>query len=59
MNWGREKIIIELKAAKVLAPEHQAQLINYLRATGLEVGLLVNFGPTKLEYRRLENKSLS
>jgi GxxExxY protein len=54
-----KRIIIELKAAKLLAPEHQAQLINYLRATGLEVGLLVNFGPTKLEYRRLENKSLS
>jgi GxxExxY protein len=53
------KVIIELKAAKALAPEHQAQLINYLKATGLEVGLLVNFGPTKLEYRRLNRKVLS
>ncbi len=47
------KVILELKAAKVLAPEHQAQLINYLKATGIEIGLLVNFGKRKLEYRRL------
>jgi GxxExxY protein len=47
-----DKIIIELKAARAIAPEHQAQLINYLKATGIEVGLLINFGPTKLEYRR-------
>jgi GxxExxY protein len=53
------KVILELKAAKALAPEHQAQLINYLKATGMEVGLLVNFGPTKLEYRRFQNKALS
>jgi GxxExxY protein len=53
------KIIVELKAAKALAPEHQAQIINYLKATGIEVGLLVNFGPTKLEYRRLQRKVLS
>ncbi len=50
------KIIIELKAAKAIAPEHQAQIINYLNATGIEVGLLVNFGPTKLEYRRFQRK---
>jgi GxxExxY protein len=53
------KIIIELKAAKAIAPEHQAQIINYLNATGIEVGLLVNFGPTKLEYRRFQRKVLS
>ncbi len=39
-----EKIIIELKAVRELMPEHKAQLINYLKATGLRLGLLVNFG---------------
>ncbi len=37
-------IIVELKAVRELAPEHKAQLLNYLKATGLKVGLLVNFG---------------
>jgi GxxExxY protein len=41
-----EKIIVEIKAARALAPEHMAQTINYLRATGLRLGLLVNFGAT-------------
>jgi GxxExxY protein len=49
------KVIVELKAVKALAPEHQAQLINYLKATGIEVGLLINFGRPRLEYRRLHN----
>ena len=48
-----DAIVIELKAAASLAPEHKAQLINYLKAAGIEVGLLVNFGNPKLEYRRL------
>jgi GxxExxY protein len=39
-----EKIIVELKAVKELADEHRAQLHNYLKATGIKVGLLVNFG---------------
>jgi GxxExxY protein len=39
-------IVVELKAARALAPEHRAQTINYLRATGLRLGLLVNFGAT-------------
>ena len=39
-----DKIIVELKAAKAIAPEHKAQLMNYLKATGLRLGLLVNFG---------------
>jgi len=47
------KVLVELKAVKALAPEHFAQVINDLKATGLEVGLLVNFGNPKLEYRRL------
>jgi len=48
------KIIIELKAVKSLLPEHQAQVINYLKATGLEVRLLINFGNPKIEYKRLK-----
>ena len=47
------KLIIELKAVKTLLPEHQAQVINYLKATGIDVGLLVNFGSPKLEVKRL------
>lgn len=38
------KIILELKAATVIMPEHEAQLLNYLKATQIEVGLLLNFG---------------
>lgn len=49
-----ENIIIEIKATKELCDEHRAQLLNYLNATDLEVGLLVNFGHfPKLEYERL------
>lgn len=44
-------IIIEVKAAKTLAQENEAQLLNYLKATRIEVGLLLNFGP-KPEVRR-------
>ncbi len=47
-----DKVMLELKAVSMLSPEHKAQLINYLKATGIEVGLLVNFGNPKLEYRR-------
>ena len=39
-------IILELKAVRSVAPEHKAQTINYLRASGLKLGLLVNFGAT-------------
>jgi len=38
-------VIVELKAVKRLLPEHEAQLLNYLKATPYEVGLLLNFGP--------------
>lgn len=47
------KVIVEVKAVSNLAPEHQAQIINYLKATGIEVGLLVNFGTSRLQYKRL------
>lgn len=51
-----DKVVVELKAASTLADEHRAQLLNYLNATGLEVGLLVNFGHyPKLEYERMVN----
>jgi GxxExxY protein len=46
-------VIIEIKAVKALTKNHEAQLFNYLRATGLKVGLLLNFGSPRLEFRRL------
>jgi len=48
-----DRIIVELKVSKSLAPQHSAQVINYLKATGCEVGLLINFGKPKIEYKRL------
>ena len=39
-----DQIILELKAVKDLSPEHKAQVINYLKATNLKLGLLINFG---------------
>ena len=47
------KLILELKSTKSINPEHEAQMINYLEATGLNVGLIINFGRTKLEWKRL------
>src|SRR5258706_13670376 len=51
-----EKICVELKASIKLEDVHLAQAINYLEAFNLEVGLLINFGNTKLEFKRLQNK---
>ena len=45
-------VITELKAVKLLKPEHEAQLINYLKASRKHIGLLVNFGKPKLEWKR-------
>jgi GxxExxY protein len=48
------RIIVELKAVKCLTDDHRKQLLNYLKATDLEVGLLVNFGnPNGLEWERM------
>jgi len=47
------KVIIELKAVDVLAEEHELQLINYLKATDIEVGLLLNFGPRPQVIRKI------
>ena len=46
-----DAVIVELKAAKALTEAHEAQLLNYLKATPYEVGLLLNFGP-KPEIKR-------
>jgi GxxExxY protein len=47
------EIIVELKSAKTLAPEHEAQLLNYLKTTRKRVGYLVNFGAfPRLEWKR-------
>ena len=46
-------IIVEIKAISSLSGIEEAQLINYLKATGLKVGLLINFGAKSLEYKRL------
>ena len=47
------KVIVELKAVKTLDDVHLAQCMNYLKATGLSVCLLVNFGKPKLEVKRV------
>lgn len=50
-----EKVLVELKAVSRILSEHKAQVINYLKATGIDVGLLINFGNPKLEYYRLHS----
>jgi GxxExxY protein len=47
------RALLECKAANQLDPVHEAQLLDYLRATGIRVGLLLNFGRPKLQHRRL------
>lgn len=50
-----DEVLVELKAIRAIAPEHKAQTINYLKATGIKIGLLINFGNSKLEYYRLHS----
>jgi GxxExxY protein len=47
------EVILELKAIEKLAPIHEAQVLNYLRATGLRLGLLINFSKERVEHKRL------
>jgi len=48
-----DKVILELKSVKELHPAHEAQLTNYLKATGIEVGLLINFAESVQIKRRV------
>lgn len=45
-------VVVELKAARTYNSEDEAQLLNELKATGIKVGLLINFGRTKVEFKR-------
>jgi GxxExxY protein len=47
-----DRMLLEMKACGTLDPNHSAQIMNYLRVWGIRVGLLLNFGRPKLEYRR-------
>ena len=47
-----EKVMVELKVANKYNPKDEAQLLNQLKATEMEVGLLINFGKEKLEFKR-------
>jgi len=47
-----EQVLIENKAVQVLTMAHERQLLNYLTATGTDIGLLLNFGTTRLEFKR-------
>lgn len=46
------KIVVELKALGELRTDHEAQILNYLKTSGLKLGLLVNFGSKSLQYKR-------
>jgi GxxExxY protein len=48
-----DKVLVELKAVSMLTQDHTAQALNYLRATGVQVCLLINFGKPKVEIKRL------
>lgn len=50
-----ENVVVELKALRKLSTIEEAQILNYLKATGFEVGILINFGGRSLEYKRYAN----
>ncbi|HSS19789.1 MAG TPA: GxxExxY protein [Pyrinomonadaceae bacterium] len=58
--WVDERVIIELKAVQTLVKRHEVQLVNYLAATGVDCGLLLNFGPSvqvKRKFREYNRKA--
>ena len=50
--WVKEEVIVALKSVRAIATAHETQLVNYLKATGKDVGLLINFGEAKVEVKR-------
>lgn len=48
-----DKIIVEIKAVEEIIPKHISQVLNYLKATGLKLGLLINFGEESLTWKRI------
>lgn len=51
--WIDGKIMVEIKALKTLTTSEEAQLMNYLKATGVKLGMLLNFGEASLKFKRL------
>lgn len=49
---AEDTVLLELEAVRELAPAHEVQLVNYLTATGYDIGLLLNFGAESLQFRR-------
>lgn len=58
--WVEDRVLVEIKAVQELTKAHEVQLVNYLTATGVDIGLLINFGPSvqvKRKYRQYKPKS--
>jgi GxxExxY protein len=53
------KIILELKALSDITEKHQSQVINYLKANNMQLGIIINFGSLSLDYKRIPNKYYS
>jgi GxxExxY protein len=49
------RVVVEIKAVEALAPIHEAQILHYLKATGIELGLLLNFATPRVQIRRFAN----
>ncbi len=56
--WIEQKISLEIKAKSELDNTHLAQAINYIEASNIETGLLINFGASSLQFKRIHNKNL-
>ena len=57
--WVNDRIVVELKAVQLLMRQHEVQLVNYLTATGIDIGLLLNFGSSvqvKRKFREFKTK---